>query len=198
MTGRRAVALRSRRAGYTLMEMCAVAALLLIMAALALPAINCLMVDSRVDAAGDMIRARMADARSMAMEQNRPYRFGFVPGTGKFQIAPDDADSWNSVSDSGIVDKEDLLRGELPADVVFATDPSGLGDGTPSPGSSWELGGVFLPSGEARGPLNPDGTSVDDVTFYFGKPGLAPHGVRLHGLTGIVRVFDPSAEGGQP
>ena len=40
--------------------------------------------------------------------------------------------------------------------------------------------------------MNPDGTAVDDVTFFFGMPGRAPRGVRVRGLTGTIRTFDPA------
>ena len=45
--------------------------------------------------------------------------------------------------------------------------------------------------------INPDGSTIDDVTFYFGKAGLSPLAVQLRGLTGAVRVYDPT-EGDQP
>jgi prepilin-type N-terminal cleavage/methylation domain-containing protein len=182
---------RGKRAGYTLLEIMVVMALMVVLAAITIPSINSLMADARVDAAGDMIRGRMADARSMAMEEGKPYRFGFVPGTGKFQIAADDSDEWHTVQDSAAIDGRDHVRGSLPEDVVFGTDPGTLSE---SGTGSWHVGGVFLPTGEARGEINPDGTNQDDVTFYFGRPGTPPRGVRMHGLTGTVRVFDPSKD----
>src|SRR5947209_20230643 len=118
-SARRAV---RRRAGYTLLELSIVAALILVIAGLTLPSITSMFASARLDAAGDMIRARMNDARSMAMEQGKPFRFAYVPGSGKFQIAADDSDLWNSVSDSGPIDADDQVRGELPDEIVFGTD----------------------------------------------------------------------------
>jgi len=194
-SGRRGPVSRTRRAGYTLLEIVIVLTLIVVVAALALPSFDSMFLDARTEGAGDMIRARMADARSMAMEHGTAYRFGFVPGTGKFQIAADDSPAWDIVQSSGHVEAEDHIVGELPEDIVFGTHPSTLGAGG---GGSWELGGVFLPTGEARGAMNPDGTTTDDVTFYYGPSGYAPHGVRLHGMTGTVRIFDPSTDGDQP
>jgi len=186
-----------RRAGYTLVEVIAVVALIGLIAAITLPSIAGMFSDARIDAAGDMIRARMADARSMAMEHNKSYRFGFIPGTGKFQIAPDDSDLWHGVQDSAPVETDEHVRGELPEEIVFATDPGALSDaGGSAAAGSWHLGGVFHPDGTARGELNPDGTADDDVTFYFGKAGYSPRGVRMRGLTSIIRVFDPTADEG--
>jgi type II secretory pathway pseudopilin PulG len=187
-----------RRAGYTLFELVVVVALVVLVASLSFPYFLTLMADARIEAAGDMIRARMADARSMALEQGRPYRFGFLPGTGKFQVAPDDSSDWDSVQD-GEDERDDLIRGQLPEGVIFVTDAGALRSGSaPGQGNGWQLGGVFLPEGGARGATNSDGTSSDDVTFYFGQSGIAPMGMRLRGLTGTLRVFDPDTEGDQP
>jgi len=197
--GRRALVPGARRAGYTLLEIVMVVALLVVLTGLTLPSIDALFADGRLEAAGDMIRARMADARSMAMEQGKPFRFGYVPGSGKFQIAADDSSLWNSVSDVGTVDSDDQVAGELPQGILFGTDSGSISGGHPSSSGSWQVGGVFLPDGTARGDNNADGTSNDDATFYYGNAGFSPMAVRLRGLTGIVRVFDPTApEGDHP
>jgi hypothetical protein len=145
-----------------------------------------------------MIRARMADARSMAMEQGKPFRFGFMPGTGRFQVAADDSSLWSSTTSSGAVDSDEQICGELPAEMLFAANSTTISSGNASAGGNWAMGGVFLPDGTARGDTNSDGTYSDDVTFYFGKSGIQPMAIRLRGLTGIVRVFDPAAEGNHP
>src|SRR5881392_3491536 len=90
---RHALGCKVRRA-YTLVEIAVVVALIVVIGALAIPAIMGTFVDARLSGSGDLIRARMADARSMAMEQGRPFRFGFLPGTGKFQVAADDSPLW--------------------------------------------------------------------------------------------------------
>jgi prepilin-type N-terminal cleavage/methylation domain-containing protein len=188
---------RARRAGYTLFEVVIVVAIIATVAAIVLPSMSALFADSRVDASADMILARMADARSMAMEQSKPVRFGFMPGSGKFQIAPDDSDVWNTSSSSdGPIDKEDQLTGQLLKDVVFSTDPSSISGSGSSSSGNWQVGGIFMPNGTARGGLNPDGTTIDDVSFYFGMSGQAPRGVRVRGVIGTVRLFDPAADEG--
>jgi len=200
--GRRAASRAVRRAGYTLLELCAVMALIVILASIAIPSYSGLMAGARVDAAGDMVLARMADARSMAMEQGTPFRFGFIPGTGRYQIAADDSPLWQNAGSQGTtIDAKDHVAGELPQDVIFTTDVGALANsgGGSGGGGGWHMGGVFLPDGMARGGFNPDGTTIDDVTFYFGMPGRAPQGVRVRGLTGTVRLFDPAdAEANQP
>ena len=52
-----------------------------------------------------------------------------------------------------------------------------------------------MPDGSARGDVNQDGTYADDVTFYFGRSGVAPMAVLVRGVTGLVRVFDPAPSG---
>lgn len=178
------------RGGYTLLELVLVCSLLVLLASLTAPSLSGMLAGARVDAAGDMILARMADARSMAMEQGKTFRFGFVPGTGRFQIAADDSSVWNSAGSAGThIDQEDQLANELPEGVVFTADPNSQ---VPASGS-WQTGGVFLSDGTARGGINPDGTTIDDVTFYYGLSGATTmHGVRLRGMTGTVRLFDPT------
>ena len=83
--------------------------------------------------------------------------------------------------------------------VQVAVKYDAANSGGPSAGSGWQMGGVFMPDGTAHAGFNPDGTTIDDVTFFYGMAGRAPQGVRVRGLTGTIRVFDPAeAEVNQP
>ncbi len=128
----------------------------------------------------------MADARSMAMEQGKPFRFAYIPGTGQFQVAADDSTVWQSGSTQGAIpiDALDHVTGTLPKGVTFSSN-GGFG------ASGWTAGGIFMPDGSAHGGNNADGTTIDDVTFEYTMAGRQPRGVRLRGLTGSVRLFDP-------
>jgi len=184
------------RAAHTLFEMVVVVTLLLVISSLAIPSLIGSLAGARLDGSADIIRGRMADARSMAMVKGCAVRFGFAPGTGHFQIAANDSPLWGAVQTSGPVEDDDHMRGELLQDVIFSTDIPSIAQATSAtPGSNWHLGGIFLPDGTGRASVNPDGTTVDDVTFYFGKVGFSPMGVQFRGLTGAVRIFDPAAEG---
>src|SRR5262245_36031751 len=77
------------RPSFTLLEMVLVLALLVIMAAISLPAINEQYADYRVHAAADQVRARWADARTQAVNEGRAYRFAVVRNRGNFRVAPD-------------------------------------------------------------------------------------------------------------
>jgi len=196
ITGRRAALRKARSAGYTLLEVSFVVAMMVLVAAIAVPSLINRMGESRVDASADMVRARLADARSMAIQLAKPVRFGFMPGTGHFQIAADDDPVWDSTTSTDPVDSDTLIRGDLLQDVVFGTDPGSISNSdTPSVATNWETGGVFLPEGGSRGPFNPDGTSNDDARFYFGRAGSAPLAVELRGITGVSRISDSAGEG---
>jgi type II secretory pathway pseudopilin PulG len=173
------------RPAHTLLEMILVLAVLVVVAAITIPLARTMMADTRLTAASDMVRARLADTRSMAMEQGRPFKMGYLANTGRFQIAPEDAPEWDAVTDEDF-DSDDVIRGSLPQDILFgASEDAFTGKGaTASPGSSWETIAVFLPIGSARG----------DACICFGKTGLPPLRVRLRGLTGAVTAEDPFAE----
>jgi Tfp pilus assembly protein FimT len=189
----------ARRTAYTLFELLIVATLLVLIASLTVPSLIGALSDARLDASSDMIRARMADARSMAMEKGCAVRFGFSPGTGQFQIAADDSPLWGTFQTSDAVEDDEHMRGELLQDVIFGTDVNSISNATSAtPSNNWQLGGIFLPDGTGRASVNPDGTTVDDVTFYFGRVGFSPMAVQFRGLTGAVRIFDPTADGEQP
>lgn len=176
----------SRSAGYTLLEMVAVMTLLVVLAAIAFPLTRTLLADSRLTAGGDQMRARLADARALALEQGRPFRVAVVYGTGKFQVGPDDdASCWNSVIDDDPLEDGEILRGTLPHDVVFChSEDEMIGKGAKGPegGGGWETAAVYLPDGSAR----------EDADIYFGKVGLRPLRIQLRGLTGTVHVTDPN------
>ena len=48
----------------------------------------------------------------------------------------------------------------------------------PGGGGTWETIAIYEPQGGAR----------DDVTVYFGKPGLGPNRAKVRGLTGAVSI----------
>ena len=177
------------RGGYTLLEMVAVVTIVAIAAAITIPGIQAMLADGRREAAGDQIRARLADARALAMAHGKPFRVGFVANAGHFQVAPDDDPAWDAV-DPTPIDEDELIRGELPENVVFCLTESDLVGqaGPPTAGGGWETAAVFLP----------DGSAEEDVTFFYGKAGYQPTGVRVRGLTGAVTVFDPAAEERRP
>ena len=64
-------------------------AVILVAAAISIPAIDAMMSDGRLKGARDMVQARWADIRGRAMQEGRPYKFSVMYGTGKFKIEPE-------------------------------------------------------------------------------------------------------------
>src|SRR5262249_44377706 len=141
------------RAGFTLLELTLVLALIAILAALSVPALEGMWGDTKVKAAGDAFRAALVDARSHAIDEGQPYSVAMIPGTGRFRSAPAAAAFWNGASDPGAGSSLPFTieEGELPGDIKFATE-----DGSDS-GGGWVTQATFYP----------DGTAADDVRVVF-------------------------------
>jgi prepilin-type N-terminal cleavage/methylation domain-containing protein len=171
----------ARRAGFTLFELMLVMMLILIAAALSIPAIDAMMADGRVKAARDMVRARWADIRGRAMKEGRPYKFLVISNTGKFKIEPEDPNAPSDTDEDPLV-----LEGELPETVLFHLDAGGA---APTAGSDYQALAVYLA----------DGTARDDVQIMFGTadvPGKI--GLQLRALTGAVTAIDPAPPQKEP
>lgn len=194
---RRAITMRS---GITLFEMICVLAILIIVAAVGIPMVQAMLDDAHVTAAGDMIRARLADARSKAMDQGRSWRLSFQPGSGVFQLAPDDSSDWGDTSASNPnatptspTGPDDMaIKDELPKGIVFGLnqgDVQGGGGGAAGGNGGWQTIVVY----------QWDGSALDDSTIYFGKHGTVPMRINVRGLTGAVSIEVPIdvPQGGQ-
>jgi prepilin-type N-terminal cleavage/methylation domain-containing protein len=180
----RAASGRPRQA-YTLLEMILVMAIILIIASISIPVMQTMLADSRRSASADLLRGRLAEARSKAMEEGRPWKLAFIAGTGSYQYAPEDSTEWNNTA-TDAVEKIDVVRDELPKDIVFAVNRDDIvsSQGGSSPGSGWETIAVYQSDGSAR----------DDTTSYFGKAGQAPMRAKLRALTGAVTIETPKAD----
>jgi hypothetical protein len=161
------------------MEMLLVLAIVVLAAAISVPLIGYLLGDSRLTAAGDLVRGKLAEARAHAVEDSQPWRLAYIPNTGVFQLAPDDSPEWETTA-TDLTEKEGLVRDELPKDIVFAlTHDDIMGQQQAlSPGVGWQTIAIFMP----------DGSAQDDSTTYFGKPGQGPMRVQVRGLTGSVSI----------
>jgi len=173
------IAPQSRR-GFTLMEVTLVMALMVILAAIAVPSMQALYGDIRLSAASDLVRARFADARSHAMEEGTSYRFAVQPDSTKFRLAPDTGDHWSDGIGSTLLLEESVqplvLEGDLPEGVTFQFDDTGTAPQGNSDG--WTKLGTFVP----------DGTCREDISIIFKTKGQNPLRLKLRGLTGSVRV----------
>jgi prepilin-type N-terminal cleavage/methylation domain-containing protein len=173
------------RRGFTLLEVSLVLAVIVLLAAMAWPSIEAMYDGVRLSAAADQIRARWADARTQAIEEGRPYRFGIIMDEGRFRIAPDTAQHWGGGGTAPELSESDtpelVLEESLPNGVRFA---EGTGAEWTSEGGAWLTVVRFLP----------DGTASQDVEIKFESSGSRPLYLRLRGLTGAVTVRAQPAE----
>jgi Tfp pilus assembly protein FimT len=172
---------RTRRPGFTLIEILLVMAMLIALSALAYPTLAAMYGDVRVKAAADDVQAAWADARSHAIEDGRPYRFAVQPGTGKYRVAPDADGFWDGSGDGG-------AEGDAPPFTNEASLPNGIvfdvGNDLPSTGE-WTTVVVFNPDG---------GCNADvEITLKEDDEDGSPIVVRVRAMTGAVTVRKKSA-----
>ena len=183
---------RSRRPGFTLLEVVITSAILVMLAAITYPSLKSSYGYYKLHGGIDSVRAAWAMARARAIEEGRPYRFSIEANGSHFRVAPDRSDYWGgSVPTDDRQGKGLVLEEALPGGVQFAVNgqPSGDIPEDKSPpgkeddkskyaGIDWSTAVVFLP----------DGTAKEDVHILFQVRGARPTTVHLRGLTGTVSV----------
>ena len=78
----------SERAGFTLLELLVVLAILGLLFGLTWPSVHRLLSRTRVKEAAKQVRTELGEARLKAIESGMPQVFRFQPGTGAFEIRP--------------------------------------------------------------------------------------------------------------
>ena len=86
--------MRPIRRGYTLFELIVVVALIVVLASLAIPSIESMYSDSKLQAAVDQVGGKSAQMRTRAILEGRPYRFAVGSNGSDFRVAPDDSQYW--------------------------------------------------------------------------------------------------------
>lgn len=172
-----------RRAGYTLLEMIVVLAVLIVIGSVVLPTIAGLTGNTRVLGAADGVKARLLEARLNAMDQGRPYLFSISEDGTKMRVSPDENVEGELTAEGvpipGIVVDEDL-----PADVTLKqVQPGDL----PPVGATAD-GYLILAT------FQPDGTcTADSPDIHVQENGVTGMIVRVRGLTGAVSLNKPTA-----
>jgi prepilin-type N-terminal cleavage/methylation domain-containing protein len=177
---------RRPRPGYTLMEMVAVLAVVLILGAVTVPTLNGLKGNADQRAAADAVRERIADARGLAMEQGQPYRLAVSADGTRLRVAPDgeefasaQAAQESSSAATAIETKLDKAKATVAADEEYGPPPAD--------GGGWVTIGTFLPDGTCR----EVGATIEVHEGRF--PVLRIH---LRGVSASARVLHPDAKHG--
>ena len=158
------------RDGFTLFELVLVMAVLIAIMAISIPVIDTMFDDARRTAASDMVKARLADARSQAIKDGVAYHFKIKPDTNQFRIEADGVGN-QTENKSGFP-----REGELPNKVVFLKK-SDFTYETDSQG--WDSVVTFLP----------DGTGREDATLIYGKSGIE-NVLEFRAITGTFSITE--------
>lgn len=177
--------LRPRRTGLTLIELMAVMAVLLVMAAVTVPTFGTLKGNADQKAAADMVRGRIADARGMAMEYGQPYRLAISSDGTRIRIAPDVpefADLPAADHPGGAVTCLESRLDKATAGLIYDDEAGGPGEG-----GDWITVGTFLPDGTCR--------EVGSVVAVH-EGAYPPIRIQLRGVSGSSRVLPNEAKYG--
>lgn len=177
----------ARRRGYTLLEMLCVIAVLVILGAAILPTLTGMFRDTRVQAAGDMVRGWASEARARAIDDGRSYQLFASPDGRRLRVAPDELEQAEQPAD-GTAPPALVRETALPDAVTLV--PMTTGDDTAAAADGWVK--LFT--------YKPDGTCKEAVArFELREPGVRSLTVTVRGLTGsvVVNPADPLTGGGQ-
>ena len=188
-SGNLAMSQRKRR-GVTLVELIAVMAVLIILGGVILPTLTATRRDVYVKAAADMVRGRMAEARSKAIENGQAYRFAISEDGRRIRIAPDTYEALGEVATSDddsspiLIREDDLPKGvtlQLTSDEAeFAVQDS----------SGWKRLVTFQPDGTCR---------EDSAEVIVSEKGVTPLLITVRGLTGATTTSKmPATAGAKP
>ena len=163
---------RNSRRGFTLAELLAVLAILVVVGGLAIPATASWL---RLQRLGDGVEALRTDwikARTLAMDEGRPYRFQVLPDMLSYRLAPNEAQYWPeyasgvNAAPSGSDDEPGgwVYEQHLPEGILF--EPSGDAVNlAASNDPTW----LFLPDGRAR-LLDTDGAEHEQGLLFVSDP----------------------------
>jgi prepilin-type N-terminal cleavage/methylation domain-containing protein len=168
--------MRASRSGFTILELLLVLAILVMLAAMAFPAIETMYDDMKVQAAADHLRGRLAQARSRAIDDGRAYRIGVHPDTGDYRLAPDSPEFWGdgsapTQSNDDTYPAPLIDQGTLPGEIVFR-----FAGNAPASSGGWSTLVSFLATGSA----------ADDCSILLDREGARSIQINVRALTGGV------------
>lgn len=181
--------MHGKRQGYTLVEILAVLAILVVVGSISVPIIGSMLADGKARAAADELRTRWSQSRSKAMSEGRSYRFAYQENSGKFRIAPDSPEYWSEGGES-VDDSEEkawILESELPGGTEFGTVEDGDHSGASGSGK-WTHKATFQANGTAK-VIGRDGQDAE-LSVKIGRPGTHGTTLKLSGSTASVSTSE--------
>ena len=179
-----------KRAAFTLFEMSVVCAVIALLAVIAVPNLDGYHCEARIIGGADMIKGRLAEARSRAVEESRPYRFEIIDATRCRVVSDLGAGGAPGAASAGPnEDNGEGTPGEdtLPRGVSFdlpGSKTSSDNQGDNNSGAGLKI--VFLPDGSAR----------DDAEIRLTSPGSRPVTLQLRALTATITTTRSTEEKG--
>jgi Tfp pilus assembly protein FimT len=152
-----------RRQAYTILELVAVLAVVIILSSVLVPAINSYYSNTRQKSTADLIRSRIVEARAKAMEQGVWYRVAINQDKTRIRVGPDGPDfSSLKPGDSDAPNTkvtEDKFEEKVTAEVTTDPDNSALGEQSGGQSSNGQSSGSSQSSNGSV--LTNGGTAVD-------------------------------------
>ncbi len=179
--------LAMHKRGFTLLELLLTLALLIIIFALAWPALVKPMANQRLRKAADRVRTDWARARVEAMSSGQTYIFRYAPESNRYWIQRHaGADFTPEADDASTSGQTERL---LPEDISFAAGQTRVDSRAATfQSDSSEIGGEPLEAGRSKPILfYPDGTTSSARLMLKNKQNRRIE-LSLRGLTGIVMV----------
>ncbi len=179
---------RTRRPGYTLMEMMVILAILVILAAVIVPSLSGLYGNTKQRAAADIVRTRLAEARAKSMERGTPFRVAINSDKNRIRVGPDTADFSSATADDppsyNSLVTEDTLD-EATVELILEQ-----GDERETDTGGW------ITVATMRG----DGSSKESrsTTVAIKQRDFVPIQIQVRGLTGQARTTNSATAGKMP
>lgn len=168
---------RLTRSGISLIEVIAVLAVLLILAAVIVPTMRNTERDTKVKVGTDIVRKKIAEGRAAAIEDARAYRLSLSPDERTLRVEPDDL-AGVEVPPAADDDPPLISEDEMPPEVTCThLPPEGVAPVQDSRG--WTRVLTFLPDGTCR---------EDNSVFEIRQVGVYTQQIIVRGLTGGVTV----------
>ncbi len=171
------------RRGFTLFELIAVMAVLLLLAAVVLPSIGSFRGDANQRAAADVIRGELAVARARAMEQGVPYRVAVTEDGSRIRRAPDSLEFADTAPGADRPDGSVAVIEYEFRDVKVLL-AAGADAAQPTADAGWVTVATVMPDGTCR---------EDAVLLEIKEDNKPSMFVRVRGVTASSKVVPASA-----